>query len=232
MRHRTPPPPKVVTLDLDDTLWPIEEVVAHAERRLHDWFAVRFPRVAARYQPTDLRRLRNEMEALHPELAGDMGALRHRSLEVALESVGDDADAAPEAFGVFWAARHELALFDDVIPALHALHERGVLGAITNGNADLTLLGLAHHFDFVLAAASFGHAKPAPEIFHAACIRTGAEPHEVLHAGDDPELDVCGALDAGLRAAWVNRHGAAWPRPDRRPPLVVRDLGELARALR
>ena len=54
-------------------------------------------------------------------------------------------------------------------------------------------------------------------------------PHEVLHVGDDPELDVIGAQRAGLRAAWINRHGEAWSAElGEAPELVFNDLGELA----
>ena len=54
-------------------------------------------------------------------------------------------------------------------------------------------------------------------------------PTEVLHAGDDPELDVLGARRAGLRAAWINRHGEVWPATlGEAPELAFHDLGELA----
>src|SRR5262245_35874197 len=75
------PLPRLITFDLDDTLWDIEAVVAEAERRLHAWFAVHHPAVAARHTPADLRRLRDEAPQRHPELVEDMTALRKRSLE-------------------------------------------------------------------------------------------------------------------------------------------------------
>ena len=40
-----------------------------------------------------------------------------------------------------------------------------------------------------------------------ACGALGAAPHETLYVGDDLLLDVQGAQQAGLRGAWMNRHG-------------------------
>lgn len=227
--------PKLITFDLDDTLWDIEAVVARAERGLHAWFAAHHPAVAARYSAADLRRLRDEAPRLHPELGDDMTALRRSSLTRALESVGYDGAHADAAFAEFWRQRHELEFFPDAIPALDALRGRYRLGAITNGNADIALVGLDVHFDFALVAAEFGAAKPDPRIFLEACRRAGVAPHEALHVGDDPLLDVVGAKRAGLRAAWIERRGRGWAAvaggAPEAPDLVLTDLGALAAAL-
>jgi len=223
--------PKLITFDLDDTLWDIEAVVARAERRLHAWFAAHHPAVAARYSATDLRRLRDEAPQLHPALAEDMTALRKSSLTRALESVGYDPAHAAAAFAEFWRHRHDVEFFPDAVPALDALRPRHRLAAITNGNADIALIGLDEHFDFALVAAEFGRAKPDAAIFHEACRRAGVAPAEALHVGDDPALDVLGAKRAGLGAAWINRTGRLWPHPELVPDLECTDLAALVAAL-
>ena len=227
-----PRAPELITFDLDDTLWDIEVVVQRAEQRLHGWLSVEHPAVAKRYAPTDLRRLRDEAPLLHPELAADMTALRKRSLVRAFESVGYDGAHAAAAFAEFWRHRHDLEFFPDARPALDALKQRYRLAAITNGNADIALVGLDQHFEFALVAAEFGQAKPAAAIFHEACRRAGVQPSRVLHVGDDPALDVIGAQQAGMRTAWINRSGRPWPHPEApRPDLEHRDLAALAAAL-
>lgn len=221
--------PKLITFDLDDTLWDIEAVVASAERRLHGWFATHHPAVAARYSAADLRRLRDEAPLLHPALADDMTALRKSSLTRALETVGYDGAHAATAFAEFWRHRHDIEFFPDAIPALDALRTRYRLAAITNGNADIALVGLDRHFDFALVAAEFGQAKPSAAIFHEACRRARVAPGETLHVGDDPALDVIGAQHAGLRTAWINRTDRPWPHPAAsRPDHEYPDLAALA----
>ena len=196
---------RLVTLDLDDTLWPIATVIARAESRLHDWLTANCPATAARFPVDALRSLRREVDALYPELAGDISALRRQSIALALERAGDDAMLANKAFDVFWSARNEVECFEDVRPALASLKSRYIVAAVTNGNACVKLAGLGEYFDFAISAREAGCAKPARAIFHQACQRAGVAPAETLHAGDDIECDVRGALAAGLQAAWINR---------------------------
>jgi FMN hydrolase / 5-amino-6-(5-phospho-D-ribitylamino)uracil phosphatase len=216
-----------ITLDLDDTLWPIEPVMRHAERRLHDWLQMHCPRAAAAYPIEGMRALRDRITQENPHLAHDFSAQRRLSLHTALREHGYGDDHVESAYAEFYAARNEVECYADALPALARLAARFPLVSLTNGNADIERIGLAHLFRFSLSSRDCGVAKPAPEIFHAACARLGLPPHAVLHVGDDPELDVAGARAAGLRTAWINRGGAAWPRSDR-PDLVTSDLAELA----
>jgi putative hydrolase of the HAD superfamily len=70
-------------------------------------------------------------------------------------------------------------------------------------------------------------AKPNGRIFTLACTKLNLHPREVLHVGDDAELDVVGAHQAGLRTAWINRTDATWTHTIK-PDVTVHDLGELA----
>lgn len=200
-----PPAIRLVTLDLDDTLWAIAPLIARAETRLHESLAKHCPTTATQFSAEQLRGLRRDVETLHPELAGDITALRLQSIRMALRRAGDDESMADAAFEAFWAARNEIECFADVVPALVKLKSKYVVAAVSNGNACLKRAGLEHYFDFSISARDAGCAKPARAIFHQACARAGVRPDETLHAGDDIECDVRGALAAGLHAAWINR---------------------------
>ena len=204
-------PVRAITLDLDDTIWPIEPVIMRAETVLGAWLEQHAPRTAA-----------------HPHLAHDFTRQRMISLERMFAAAGDDPALAGPAFDAFFAARCEVEHYPDSVPALERLAARLPLAALSNGNACLTRIGLIHLFRFQLGAREHGAAKPAASIFHAACAQLGVEPHAVLHVGDDVELDVVGAHHAGLRTCWINREGHAWPREDLRPDLVFDSLAGLA----
>ncbi len=215
-----------VSLDLDDTLWPIAPAIDAAERALDDWLRTHHPSVADAWSIPALRALREQVAQEHPHLAHDYGAQRRLTIARAFAHCrhGDDhVDAACEAY---IAARNRVECYADALPALAALAARGPLVSITNGNADLARIGLDHHFAHRLSARDCGVAKPAPGIFLEACARLGLAPSQVLHVGDDPELDVAGARAAGLRTAWLNRSGEDWPHAEP-PDLALRDLGEL-----
>ena len=92
-------------------------------------------------------------------------------------------------------------------------------------------VGLGQYFQASITAREFGVGKPDPRIFHAAAGAVDAKPHEVLHIGDDATLDVLGAINSGMQAAWVNRADHMWPH-DQEPHLVLTNLTELCELLR
>lgn len=219
---------RALTLDLDDTLWPIVPTIQRAERVLQDWLQRHAPRTAAMLDLAAMRALREQVALELPELSHDLSALRREAIRRALASAGDDPALAAEAFEVFFAERQRVECFDDVKPALERLASRYTLLALTNGNADLVRIGLDAWFRAGnLGAREVGVAKPDARIFHAACARLGCAPHEVLHVGDDAMMDVAGAQASGLHAGWIERVPAATPAPS---PLAWhgRDLLALA----
>jgi putative hydrolase of the HAD superfamily len=198
-------PVRALTLDLDDTLWPIAPAIARAEAAMHRWLAEHAPATARRHDVDALRLLRDAVARELPALAHDFTAIRRESLRRALAAAGDDPALAEPAFDVFFEARHQLQLYPEGAAALQRLAARFPLLALSNGNADIARTALAPWFRGALSAREFGVGKPDPRIFHEACRRLGCAPHEVLHVGDDLALDVQGARAAGLQTYWLRR---------------------------
>ncbi|MSQ18271.1 MAG: HAD family hydrolase [Betaproteobacteria bacterium] len=222
---------RAITIDLDETLWPVAPVIAKAEAALVAWMRANAPVVAERFPPPVMRALRDEIiTQIEPHRQSDMGHVRRTAIAHALHAVGDDPAKAHEAYAVFDAARQEVELFADAIPALIALGARYPILALSNGTADIHRTGLGHHFVGAVSAAEIGISKPDARIFHAACERLGYVPAEVLHIGDDPLLDVEGALAAGMKAVWLNRSGAAW-RGTGRPDRIANGLADIPKWL-
>lgn len=195
-----------ITLDLDDTLWPIQPVIDRAELALHHWLQQHAPATAQQFDVRGMRRLRDEVAKDFPEKSHDFSWLRHRAIEQALCAAGDDMDLTGPAYAHFFHWRQQVVLYPDALPALQALSARWPLMALTNGNADLAQVGLADYFSAgLLSARVFGRGKPHAAFFEAGCARLGLAPEQVLHVGDDWLLDVEGAHAAGLHAAWVQR---------------------------
>ncbi len=223
---------RAISLDLDDTLWPIWPTIDRAEKVLHEWLAINAPRTALLFSsPEALREIRNHVGRERPDLKHDLSALRLESIRLALEQAGDDPLLAGTAFDVFFAERQNVTLFADALPALEFLAARYPLVSLSNGNSDLARMGLGRFFSACVAALDFGVPKPDPRIFHAAATAVGVQPHEVLHVGDDVLMDVLGARNAGMQAVWTNRVQALWPHPEA-PDLEVASLSELCDALR
>lgn len=219
-------PIRAISLDLDDTLWPIAPVIARAEERLDAWLKIHCPRAAVAYPIAAMRALRERVAAENPHLSHDFTAQRCLSLEQALIPHGYTPAHVDAAFAEYYAARNEVECYADALPALERLAAHYPLVSLSNGNADLRRIGLDRFFRFSVSARECGVGKPDPGIFRAACERLDLPAAAVLHVGDDAELDVAGAHAAGLRSAWINRNGAPWS--GAAPPhLDVRNLCDL-----
>jgi len=221
---------KAISIDLDDTLWPVEPVIRLAEKRLHDWLDSYCPDVTEGYSIDDLRKLRVTVAEAHPERTHDLTWMRRHILKRVLREYGYGDEHLETAFEVFFAARHEVTLYDDVLPGLTALASRYPLACLSNGNADVNRIGLNGHFRFSLSAREVGQPKPHRAMFDEACRRFELQPHEVLHVGDHPVQDIDGAADAGLRTVWLNRNGASFS-GNRAPDGEVASLAELVELL-
>ena len=220
---------RAITLDLDDTLWPSMPTIHRAEQRAHEWLTEHAPNVAARWPIDELREMRLAIYNAHPELQHDYLRIRRMSMHHAFEQVGiagtEAHDLIERVLDVFMTARNEVDLFPDVAASLTRLSQRYALASLTNGNADVTRIGLGHHFKAIISAHAHGTAKPEPALFHIACRELGYAPDEVLHVGDDMALDVRGARGAGLHAVWMNRYAVTWEGSD--APHTVTTLTEL-----
>ena len=220
-----------VIFDLDDTLWDVGPVILRAERAMTKFLAERYPRVLERHTLDSMRELRARMAFEHPGMRHDFTWLRTQALLVHAREAGYSDSMAQEAFEVFYRARNEVVLYDDVLPALAWLSGRYRLFAVSNGNADLGAIGLARYFERSLAARDAGALKPHPRIFEMLLAAAGVPASRALHVGDDPEADVEGARRAGIQPVWLNRHGSEWPRESSPPEHVVASLSDLTMLL-
>jgi HAD superfamily hydrolase (TIGR01509 family) len=121
-------------------------------------------------------------------------------------------------------------LFDDAIPFLTRLRDRGIKIAIVsncteNTRAMLVATGVDKLADELVLSCEVRSAKPAPEIFRHALSRLGVRPEAAVFV-DDQARFCAGSVAAGIRAAQIVRG-----EPDGQPPAegvtVVRSLAEV-----
>ena len=147
------------------------------------------------------------------------------------------ADVSKElALRIFTRVRQldrKLVLFDDVLPIIHILRERGmVLGLISNLSHSLdgnvNELGLTGYVDFALTSFEIGAEKPHPPIFLAALERARVTASEAIHVGDQYHSDVLGARNVGINPLLLDRDGF-WERVNDCPR--IQNLGEIVNYL-
>ncbi len=218
---------KAITLDLDDTLWPVWPAIERAEKALENWLGRHAPMTAALFaNPGARHEVREYVSRSRPELRHDMSAIRREAIRLALYRSQENPLLADEAFNVFFDERNRVTLFDDAELALQFLSARFPVVALSNGNADIGRIGIKKYFQASISAHEFGVGKPDPRIFHAAAGAVDTDPANVLHIGDDAMLDVLGAQNAGMQTAWLNRAANPWKHADA-PHITVGNFTEL-----
>lgn len=146
------------------------------------------------------------------------------------DAVGASDDELDALFSGYLAAYEgSWRLFDDVIPALESLQHSGFrLAMLTNGTEEqqgskVERTGLGPWLETVFTAEGLGVAKPSADAFRLSCEALDVAPDRILYVGDNPVVDVRGALDAGLGAVHLDRPGTNVVDPAQR----IRSLTEL-----
>ncbi len=217
---------RCVVFDLDDTLWPCEPTILNAETELYAWLESLYPRITDEYSLQGMREQRASFAIQNPHIAHDFTALRKQSLAYLAEKFDYPADLAIDGLAVFRQHRNKVTLYDDALPTLHTLNSHFKTGVITNGNADLEVIGLSDKFDFVVTAEDAGSAKPDQAIFDYARNKVNLEKHELLYVGDHPINDVLGSMNSGWRSLWFNPSNKSWLE-NITPDAEINMLGEL-----
>jgi putative hydrolase of the HAD superfamily len=105
----------------------------------------------------------------------------------------------------------EFVAFDDSIPTLKLLKKQGFkLGLISNIDRKIDetyqSLGFLEFLDFSITSHEIGCDKPDPRIFMAALEKVNVTPDEAIYIGDQYNMDVVGARNAGIRPLLIDRY--------------------------
>jgi putative hydrolase of the HAD superfamily len=163
---------RTITLDLDDTLWAIRPVITRAEKALYAWLQENYPRITDRFSPENMLHMRENIATDYRDKSHDFTFLRRKVLGKVSAAAGYGDSPVDGAMALFSAYRNDVELFPEVRPALSALGEKYRVIAVTNGNANLDMIGIRDLFDDVVSASMAGAAKPARAIFDVA-VKTG-----------------------------------------------------------
>ena len=219
---------QAITLDLDDTLWPVAPTIAGAERDLLDWLLSHAPKTAELTQQAEVKQaIRQVVVAKHTTKAHHLGYLRCEVIRETMRQAGDDPQLADQAYEVFNAARQRVTLYDGVAEALARLSAKYRLVAISNGTADVFVTPAGPYFHAAFKAHEAGVAKPDAKIYQLATSHLALDAGQVLHVGDDAHADAWGAREAGFHSVWINPQGHPWTH-DSPQPWTVRHLTEVA----
>jgi HAD superfamily hydrolase (TIGR01662 family) len=163
--------------------------------------------------------------AHHPELDHDEEVWIRFTEDIVRGMGGEGADCrhVAEAITTGWLHSENFELYEDVLPVLAHLRERGLkIGLVSNTSRDLDAF-VRHHaldVDAWVSSGVHGKVKPSPTIFKAVLEKLGVEPEAAVMVGDSPDDDVAGAEAVGIRAFLLDREGKH-QREDALPTLLA-----------
>ena len=199
---------RLITLDLDNTLWDIEKTMVRAEKELRLHLKSVSVNAFDIYCSETTSEIRERLLREQPEIRSNLTEFRKLLLgEVffrAGNSVQDSKMLANSAFNKFFEFRNKVVFFEGAIDVLKALSERYKVYALTNGNADVKMIGIDKFLSGAISSADVGVSKPNPKIFEATLKKAGEEASSCIHIGDDYEDDIVGANNAGIASIWLN----------------------------
>lgn len=129
-----------------------------------------------------------------------------------------------------------LPVHDDVVPGVESLADLAELVTLSNGATSVAdslfeKAGIRGRFTRLLSVADAPRWKPAAEAYRYAAAELDCRPGELLLVAVHP-WDIHGAHRAGLRTAWINRTGAAYPAYFDAPDVEAGSLIDLTEQLR
>ncbi len=218
---------KGLSFDLDDTLYHNRPVIRNAFLELYNYLFEHYPEIGKKYHFENFMQAAKSLRKQHPSEA-DLGKLRRIHIQQVLQDCGYQADLHStineKAFQIFWLARQKVKLFPEVPAILKTLSSQLPLVSISNGNACTKSIGINTYLEHSISAIDTGKAKPDSSMFHLACEKLSIKPIQLVHIGDNVELDIQGAYNAGCRSIWLNWHDTTTPN---QADIVINQLSEL-----
>jgi len=204
-----------IGFDLFETLIIVHNLVAREEtmsRLLQSLQTSGFPVTHEAFVPVYRAAARRFTEVAHAE-----GKETHNRFWVsaALQELGYQVEpeeprialAVEAYFSAFVDYAEPIPGTVDMLATLKTRYRLGLLSNLTHAPAALRILdklGMAPFFDAVLVSGELGYRKPHPRVFLALLEQLGTAKEHMVFVGDNLDVDVRGAQQAGIQPIWMN----------------------------
>lgn len=187
---------KVISFDLDDTLWDNSGVVEKANKKLFEFLSQQEPLIGKHYSVEALEAINQSFIDLENPNYDNMTVLRKAVIKKVLEDIGGDLSLVNPAFSIFYHWRNKISIDSTIVKWLSDLKARYKIFAVSNGNSNLSILNLRSCFQEHYIAGIHGRAKPSPEMLKKISFDYQVQSNQIVHIGDSQETDVMSAKNA------------------------------------
>ena len=148
---------KAITFDLDDTFWDVKPVLINAEMKTRKFIEDKIGKLEwGSWEEFKLIREKLIIEDASYEF--DVGKLRKKLLLMKIQERVSDEETANElsesAFQLFFQERNKVEFFPSVLDEIEKLSQIYKLGCLTNGNANIEIIGISKFFNFNISFIS------------------------------------------------------------------------------
>ena len=211
---------KMITFDLDDTLWDNMPTITKAEFETRKWIEDQVGKVEWG-DFNDFIKIREELIKNDPSVQWDISKLRKEIFRIKLLHIEPESyrnRIVENAFDLFMLKRHEIELFDDVEVVIKDLSKKFTLGVLTNGNADIYKCDIGKYFHLSISSLEAKNSEPHRAHFDEAIKQVNDVIFEnMLHIGDHQIHDILGAFNLGIDTLWFNNNNSEWDQDFQKP---------------
>lgn len=211
-------PIKAISFDLDDTLYSNRQVMINTDAAMQAYFqkwAKQHSLPEHQYDFYFWLDYRKQALTLAPELSHDVTEARKATYRIGFKSLGLAENLieseTDKAMQYFLSHRNQVKVPDEIHHFLSQLNQHYPLVAISNGNVDTEIIGLAQYFSHIFHAGNGFKQKPETDLFQQALAKLQIKPKQLLHVGDCGYADIKGANRAGCQSAWLNCYDVGKP---------------------
>ena len=191
---------KVISFDLDDTLWDNSGVIDKCLQELYKFLCDKEPLIQKHFTVKSMERITEQLIQLEKPEYENMTVLRKTVIKTMLQEVGGDESLVNPAFAIFYHWRNQISVPEITFKVLDYLKEKYILVATSNGNSNLKKVQLDGYFDLHFIAGIHGRAKPSPEMLNRIREYYQISTNEIIHIGDNEETDIMSANNAKVES--------------------------------
>ncbi len=219
---------KVLSFDLDNTIYDCQTVLTKAEDWFTEYLCNRYGLGGECLKYDFWAQVKSEVLHENWDLADDVTRLREESLVEAFKRLKiplkGGIKEASELVSMFVEHRSRGVVHPEIYELMDYLKSRYPLIAVSNGNLNPDAINVTHYFERDIRPSIGGlHRKPFKDMFIECARYKNVKIDEILHIGDDPFTDVYGAVNAGCKCAWVYK-GYTGISPDESHLKVLPDI--------
>jgi len=190
---------KVISFDLDNTLYDNSPVIAQAEKRSQEYLALEFRKQNQNYDINVFKKIRQTLFESKDISFDNLTYLREECLRRVCSVLQNSESIVQQATAIFINLRQQANIPKEITGMVKDLSERYILVSITNGNCDANNLTVGKYFDKHYSPQQGHRAKP-----HIAMYQTVLDDFQIcadqlLHIGDEEESDGLGAKNIGCQ---------------------------------